>query len=148
MTNSWTDQVRKKFLNFFESALVGGMVAAVLALLFYPMWSDSREYMVEWAIALITAGAAWVVANVVSSGYSVRVREVVVIGVIILWVFVLAGAVRNHTIAQLPCTTRERTTCWACTETEYTQSGEQCMAGEEYECEVCTERTWRAREWK
>lgn len=137
------EKLKEKVLNLLSSAWVYTLVATVFALFFYPMWSDDRMYMVEWVIVVATAFAAFLCAKAVESGYAI-----LAVGVIAFWVYGLGVGVRTHTIARLPCTNWEKTTCWSCTETDYTQSGEQCIAGEDYECEVCTERTWRSREWK
>ena len=98
----------------------------------------------EWAVALITGVAAFVLLKGDEMNYTPKLVPVVVL----LWLYAVGQAARTQSFAQLPCTNWEKTTCWACTETEYTQSGGQCVAGEEYECEVCTERTWRSHEWK
>ena len=136
------DQLKKLIQNCAHIPLVCLFLYLAWKFISYPV-ADDPVYMVEWVIVVTTAFAAWVVANMVSDGYNV-----VAVCVIVLWVFLLGESVRNHTIARLPCTAWEKTTCWSCTETDYTQSGEQCIAGEDYECEVCTERTWRSREWK
>ena len=119
------DQLKKLIQNCAHIPLVCLFLYLAWKFISYPI-ADDPVYMVEWVIVVTTAFAAWVVANMVSDGYNV-----VAVCVIVLWVFLLGESVRNHT-----------------TETDYTQSGEQCIAGEDYECEVCTERTWRSREWK
>jgi hypothetical protein len=134
--------LREKVSNFLSNVWVYTLVAAVFALFFYPMWSEDRMYMVEWVIIVSTATAAWAASAAISAGY-----PVIVIGVIAFWVYGLGVGVRTHAYAQLPCTAREKTTCTACIEEEVTQSGTQCLASEVYECEVCTERTWRSYEW-
>jgi hypothetical protein len=136
------DQLKKLIQNYAHIPLICLFFYLAWKFISYPA-SEDPVYMVEWVIVVTTAFAAWVVASMVSSGYNVAA-----IGVIAFWVYGLGVGVRNHTIAQLPCTNWEKTTCWACTETDYTQSGEQCIAGEDYECEVCTERTWRSYERK
>jgi hypothetical protein len=134
------DQLKKLIQNYAHIPLTCLFFYLAWKFLFYPA-SEDPVYMVEWVIVVTTAFAAWVVSSMVSSGYNVAA-----VGVIAFWVYGLGVCVRNRTIAQLPCTTWEKTTCTACIEEEVTQSGAHCVASEEYECDVCTERTWRSYE--
>ena len=61
--NSYPDQAKKKVLNFFEHTLAYSITAGLIALFFYPMWSEDRMYMVEWTIAVATAFAAFLCAK-------------------------------------------------------------------------------------
>jgi hypothetical protein len=132
--------MRKLFMDWVAP---GAILATLACFFFYPFWSDGA-YMVEWAITVITGVTAWFVAYGASEGLSPKLLPVVAL----LWLYAVGQAARAKTIAQLPCTTWEKTTCTACLDEEYTQSGPHCVAWEDYECDVCTERTWRSYEWQ
>jgi hypothetical protein len=128
--------------DFLGMALMYGAVAALIGLFYYPAFSGDRTYMVEWVIVVCTAVAGVAVVKALNEGWSV-----VAVALAVLWVYGLGVVVRRHAYAQLPCSRWEKSTCWSCTETEITQSGEQCLQGETFECEECRERVWRSDEW-
>ncbi len=137
--NNLTKKLKGKISNFLSNVWVYTLIAAMFALFFYPMWTEDRMYMVEWSITLITGVTAFVLAK----GYEMNFTPKLLPVVALLWLYAVGQAARAKTIAQLPCTTWEKTTCTACTEEEVSRSGVQCVAAETYECDVCSERTWQ-----